>query len=60
MATENNCACVDCKYNEDEMCTAPGIDLEYGPDGRSCVCKTYDPIREQQGVIPPNLGSVGY
>jgi hypothetical protein len=57
MATENNCACADCKYNQQQMCTAPAIELDYGEDGQSCKCTTYEPIEQNVGLAPPGLGA---
>jgi hypothetical protein len=57
MATENNCACVDCRFNDDQVCGAPAIELTYGQDGKSCECTTYEPMEQQRGSVPPGLGA---
>jgi len=56
MATENHCACVDCKHNQQEMCVSPAIELSYGADGKTCTCNTYESMEQQFGSQPPNLG----
>jgi hypothetical protein len=45
MATNNKCKCVDCKFNENENCTAKTINLDYAEDG-SCKCFTYESVEK--------------
>jgi hypothetical protein len=56
MATENNCACADCKHNREQMCTSPAIELSFSENGETCECKTYESIEQQFGSQPPSLG----
>jgi hypothetical protein len=45
MATNNKCKCIDCKFNEKEVCMAKTINLDYAEDG-SCKCFTYEPVKK--------------
>lgn len=46
--TEAMCNCLDCQSNDQQgMCVAPQIQLDYGTDG-GCQCLSYQPVQQSQ------------
>jgi hypothetical protein len=55
--TENKCKCMDCQSNDNGMCMAPEIELDYGENG-GCMCMDYVPVGDMGDASMPNEGGL--